>query len=283
MKTCSLDCIYCQLGETTNKTIERREWVPVDVVIGQIEQKLKHGPKADYITLSGSGEPTLNSRIGDVIRAAKKASEVPVAVLTNGTLLWDAAVREALWEADLVVPSLDAPDEATYQRINRPHPAVNFDVYYDGLREFAKGRSNTLWLEIFLLDGINADAEAMGAFHGLIAELAPDRLQLNTAVRPTAVPEAKAVSPKKMDELASVLGLGAEVIADFSGLGEKEVGDVSADDILQMLRRRPCTVGDMAAGLDAHEHVIVKWVTHLLRDGAIAEEIRQGKRYYLVR
>ncbi|MFO7937708.1 MAG: radical SAM protein, partial [Kiritimatiellia bacterium] len=114
-KTCSYDCIYCQLGKTTNKTIQRKEWVPVDVVVGQLEPKLALNP--DYITLSGSGEPTLHSRIGDIISMIKKITDVPVAVLTNGSLLWLPEVRAALKYADLVVPSLDAGSEKAFQYV----------------------------------------------------------------------------------------------------------------------------------------------------------------------
>ncbi|MBN2512679.1 MAG: radical SAM protein, partial [Sedimentisphaerales bacterium] len=130
-KTCSYDCIYCQLGRTTNKTLERKEWLPLAEITDQLKQKLYLKP--DYITLSGSGEPTLFSRCRDLIGKIKESTDVPVAVLTNGSLLWMPEVRESLLEADLVIPSLDAGSERLFQYVNRPHPDISFDKMLEGL------------------------------------------------------------------------------------------------------------------------------------------------------
>ncbi|NPV49511.1 MAG: radical SAM protein, partial [Armatimonadetes bacterium] len=138
-KTCTYDCIYCQLGPTTCQTVTRTEYVPLAEVVAEMSDRLAQGVQADYITLSGSGEPTLYSRLGEVVAALKAMTAVPVAVLTNGSLLSEPEVRAALAEADLVVPSPDAGDDATFQRVNRPHTAINFADMVDGLREFRKG------------------------------------------------------------------------------------------------------------------------------------------------
>ena len=137
-KTCSYDCVYCQLGRTTNRTIERKEYVPLGDVLEELDRRLAEGPAPDYVTLSGSGEPTLYSRLGELIAGIKERTDRPVAVLTNGSLLWDADVQEALLEADLVIPSLDAGDDAIFQWVNRPHPAVSFERMVAGLETFCR-------------------------------------------------------------------------------------------------------------------------------------------------
>ena len=130
-KTCSFDCLYCQLGKTTCRTIERREWAPLDEVIEQVKEKLSAKP--DYITLSGSGEPTLYSRLDEAIDRIKRLTDTPVAVLTNGSLLWMDEVQRQLAAADLVMPSLDAGDETTFQLVNRPHESLHFEQVLSGL------------------------------------------------------------------------------------------------------------------------------------------------------
>ena len=117
-KTCSYDCIYCQLGRTTCKTIERKEWVPLDAVVAELETKLS--PRPDYVTLSGSGEPTLYSRLDELIDRIKHLTDIPVAVLTNGSLLWQEVVQQQLAAADLVMPSLDAGNATAFHLVNRP-------------------------------------------------------------------------------------------------------------------------------------------------------------------
>ncbi|MGD2175646.1 MAG: radical SAM protein, partial [Candidatus Brocadiaceae bacterium] len=135
-KTCSYDCIYCQLGRTTLKTTERREWVPLDLVLEEVEEKLNSEP--DYITLSGSGEPTLFSRLGELIGHIKNITDIPVAVLTNGSLLWRKTVRDNLQEADLVIPSLDAGNESMFRYVNRPAPQLSFYEVAEGLITFRR-------------------------------------------------------------------------------------------------------------------------------------------------
>ena len=147
-KTCTYDCIYCQLGRTINKTIQRKEWVPIDNVINQLKGKLKSKP--DYITLSGSGEPTLFLRLEELIARIKSITDIPVAVLTNGSLLWLPEVRKALKSADMVVPSLDAGSSQIFQYVNRPHSDITFSKMLDGLVKFRDEYNGKYWLEVFV-------------------------------------------------------------------------------------------------------------------------------------
>jgi len=144
LKTCTYDCIYCQRGRTTCKTMERKEWVPLDGVLEKLKDKLPTKP--DYIILSGSGEPTLYSRIDELIDRIKAMTDVPVTVLTNGSLLWHEDVRRQLMNADLVIPSLDAGDEAMFRLVNRPHEEISFEQMFSGLIDFRRDFRGEYWL-----------------------------------------------------------------------------------------------------------------------------------------
>jgi wyosine [tRNA(Phe)-imidazoG37] synthetase (radical SAM superfamily) len=179
-KTCTYDCIYCQLGRTTCKTIERKEWVPLESVLDEVNAKLSTRP--DYITLSGSGEPTLFSPLGELIDGIKRMTSVPIALLTNGSLLWQADVRGAVQDVDLLIPSLDAADEGMFRRVNRPHEAVSFDRLIDGLvasREACRGQ---YWLEVLLLAGYTGTEGEVNKLAQYASRIKPDRIQLNTDV-----------------------------------------------------------------------------------------------------
>ena len=152
LKVCSYDCIYCQLGRTTCKTVGRKEWVSMDAVLDELKRKLACRP--DYITLSGSGEPTLHSRLGEIIEHIQAMTKVPVAVLTNGSWLWQRGVREALTLADVVMPSLDAGDELLFQAVNRPHPEITFEKLVSGLEQFRREFSGQYWPEVLLLAAV---------------------------------------------------------------------------------------------------------------------------------
>ena len=187
LKTCTYDCIYCQLGRTTNRTICRKPYVSGKAVVRQLEGKLSSlSEKPDYITFSGSGEPTLNSELGWVIEQISGLTKIPIAVLTNGSLLHLESVRRALREVDLVIPSLDAGNAQLYRMINRPHPSLNFSQVLRGLEEFRKEFGGSIWLEVMLCGGINDERKEISRIRDLIGKIGPDRVQLNTVYRPPA-------------------------------------------------------------------------------------------------
>jgi wyosine [tRNA(Phe)-imidazoG37] synthetase (radical SAM superfamily) len=277
-KTCSFDCIYCQLGVTTCKTVERKEWVPIEPVLAELREKLSSNP--DYITVSGSGEPTLHCRIGELIERIKTLTDVPVAVLTNGSMFWDETVRRQLLRADLVVPSLDAGDEETFRRVNRPHEDVSFEQLMAGLIAFRGEFGGRYWLEVFLLSGINADDEHVERLIAQVDRIRPDRIQLNTVARPTAESSAIAVPEARMHELAARFHPPAEVIGKFHPTHEQPQTAANRDHILELLRRRPCTLHDIANGLELHENEVVKYLADLRAEGTIAETRVAGRLHY---
>ncbi len=213
-KTCSYDCIYCQLGRTTLKTLAREEYVPLESVLAEIAQRLGQGVRPDYVTLSGSGEPTLYSRLEELIAGIRRLTRTPIAVLTNGSLLWQAEVRRALTGSDLVMPSLDAGSEAFFRRVNRPHPELSFAEVLSGMMTFREQYRGRIWLEVFLLKRITARPAEAERIARLAERLKPDRIQLNTVARPPAERHALAVGPEEMHSLAVRFGDRAEVISE---------------------------------------------------------------------
>lgn len=279
-KTCTYDCIYCQLGRTTCKTTERKEWVPLDRVLAEIRDKLATQP--DYITLSGSGEPTLYSRLGELLALIKESTNIPIAVLTNGSLLRDRAVQEGLAEADLVVPSLDAGDASLFRHVNRPHESIAFEQMVDGLCEFRNRFSGACWLEVFLLGGMTAVPSEVDKIAQLAARIRPDRIQLNTVSRPPAEDFALPAPKPDMERFAARLGERAEVIADYRGIHLESDFTAKREGVLELLRRRPCTLKDISAGLGIHANEATKYVTELLERGEIAANPRGSRTFYIV-
>jgi len=280
-KTCTYDCIYCQLGRTTNKTIERKEWVPTKEVLAQVQEKLSTKP--DYITLSGSGEPTLHAHLEELIRGIKSVTDIPVAVITNGSLLWLPEVQRSLLDADLIVPSLDAESEDIFQYVNRPHSEIGFDQMLAGLREFRRLFKGQYWLEVFLLNGVTTVAQRIQALRACIETISPDRVQVNTVVRPPAEGYAMAVPRDQLEEIAAQLYPGAEVIAPCTLAGEGRPSSEGSDDVLDLLRRRPCSVADIAAGLQLHPHEVAKCVARLLSEQKVRAHAHEGTQYYEAR
>jgi wyosine [tRNA(Phe)-imidazoG37] synthetase (radical SAM superfamily) len=248
-KTCTYDCIYCQLGRTTHKTAERREYVPMTDVLAELEQKLADGPVPDYVTLSGSGEPTLNERLGQLIREIKKLTYIPIAVFTNGSLLWQCEVQDALMEADLVLPSLDAGDDHLFRYVNRPHREIAFDRMVQGITEFTRRFPKPVWLEVFLLAGVTGILPEVEKIAALARRIQPQRVQLNTVSRPPFEEFAWPVSWNQMKEFANLFDGKVEVISEGDKSRSPVLNEVTDADILALLSRRPCTVQEVSAGL----------------------------------
>jgi len=279
-KTCSYDCIYCQLGRTTNKTIERAEYAPTDEIVRQVEEKLARIERPDFITFSGSGEPTLHSHLGEMIAEIKRTTDIPVAILTNGSLLWDPEVRRECAKADLVVPSLDAGDEDLFRFVNRPHPEIGFARMVEGLIRFREEFDGQIWLEVMLLAGITDLPSEVEKIKRWVEKIAPDRIQVNTSVRPPAEEYAFRVDDRRLAELARQLGDNAEVIAELSPSGREKNATARAEDILALLARRPCSVEDIAEGLGIGRAEVTKYLSALFAERTIRAIHKDGRLYF---
>jgi len=278
LKTCSHDCIYCQLGRTTCKTTERKEWVPLDEVVLELKDRLSVRP--DYITLSGSGEPTLYSRCDELIDRIKAMTDVPVAVLTNGSLLWREEVRQQLMKADLVIPSLDAGDEIMFRLVNRPHEDVSFERMLAGLVDFRRAFRGDYWLEVTVLGAYTAIQADFAKLVRCASLIGPDRVQLNTVTRPPAESYAIGISRQRLTELARMFDPPAEVIADFRDVHAHAEFAASREDVLDLLRRRPCSMEDIAGGLGMHRNEVVKYIEDLNAEGLLRQTRTEGRLHY---
>ncbi|MFC1761958.1 radical SAM protein [Planctomycetota bacterium] len=278
-KTCSYDCIYCQLGRTTPKSIDVCVQAPVDVIVEQVRERLYLAP--DIITLAGSGEPTLFADLGLLIQRIKEITCVPVAVITNGSLLWKPEVRQSLPQADLVIPSLDAGTAPRFQYVNRPHAEITFEKMVDGLIQFRQEFTGDYWLEVLLLAGVTTVTVEVQALADGIRRIEPDRIQVNTVARPPCEGFAEAVPAGQLEAIARQLYDKVEVIADFvPSRNDRGRGSVRAEEILALLERRPCSLQDIVAGLGLHHQAAIKEMTQLTHDGHVEVKPQNGNLFY---
>ncbi|RKY94673.1 MAG: radical SAM protein [Candidatus Hydrothermota bacterium] len=282
LKTCSYNCIYCQIGRTPRPTVERKIYVEPEPILQAVKEAVERGPKPDYVTFSGSGEPTLNSALGEMIRKIKGITEIPVAVITNGSLLWMEEVRRDLSEADLVMPSLDAVSEGVFRRINRAASGLRIEAIVDGLKRFCEEFDGKIWLEIMLVDGVNTSIEELNGLKEIALSLKLDRIQLNTVVRPPAERWARAVPKTRMEEIRRFFGPKAEVIADYVGKAPKIHGAAEAN-ILNVLRRHPCTAEEISDSLGIPIGQVNDRLRSMLRREIVREISHEGKTYFLPR
>jgi wyosine [tRNA(Phe)-imidazoG37] synthetase (radical SAM superfamily) len=282
-KTCTYDCVYCQLGRTTHRTIDRACFVPVAEVVAEVGERLASGVRPDYIALAGSGEPTLHSAIAEVIGRIKALTDVPVAVLTNGSLLWMPDVREALMGADLVLPSLDAGDERSFQLVNRPHPAISFEAIADGLTEFTAAFGGEVWLEVLLLEGLTDSPAEVSKIVGHVERIRPARVQLNTACRPPAESGVRPVPDGVLESLGQMFSGQVDIVAERTAPESVDEHRAGAPDeeILALLERRPCTGADVAHGLGMHVAEVLKHLEALRARGAVRTVNRRGRTFYV--
>lgn len=272
-KVCTLDCIYCECGPTTKLTTERKEYILYKNVIKELEQYFFNNPDPDYITFSGSGEPTLNSRIGDVLKFIKKARpDIKVAILTNGTLLSDIVVRTELLEADVVLPSLDAASETVFKRINKPFRSITLNEYIKGLQDFRNEYKGSIWLEVLILPGYNDNTNELNLFREAFDKIRPDRIQLNSLDRPGVESTIRAASRLELEEIKHFLNRdNIEIIA--AAPTRKDHTSYRADiatAILETIYRRPCTLIDLEKILGVHVNEINKYLDVLESENKIA-------------
>jgi wyosine [tRNA(Phe)-imidazoG37] synthetase (radical SAM superfamily) len=261
-KTCSYDCIYCQLGKTTDQTLERKSYIKVSSWLDELKETIDLNSDIDYITFSGSGEPTLNRDIGQMIENVKELTQIPVAVLTNGSLLWDGKVRGDLSLADLVVPSLDAVSEGIFQRVNRSMKSLKIEKVMEGIKIFCEQFTGKIYLEIMLVKNINDSEEEIKKINRFGKNLRIDEIQLNTVVRPPAAPGARPLNQKELSRVKSLFDpkLKVEMIANFRRETNKAYQKDLEQAIIELLKRRPTKKEEMAISLGVHPNEIMKYI-----------------------
>lgn len=279
LKTCSYDCIYCQAGRTTNKTAIPAEFNPAQGVLRELENRLQ-AVSPDAVTFSGSGEPTLHSEIHHLIRRVKEVTDSRVAVLTNGSLLWKPEVRRRLLEADHVMPTLATVFEDTFQRIHRPHESIQLPRLIDGLHRFRESFRGELAVEVLLLQGINDDDKHVEGLAKALQQLVPDRIQLNTVVRPPSSSEAVPLDRKRLEEIRDFMGGKAEIIAESRM--DKGQGDQAGllEAVHGMARRRPIRARDAADSLSTPMKDVEAVILELVNRNLLHPMKHQGETYF---
>jgi len=283
-KICTYDCIYCQIGDTTEKTLARKEYVPAGEILEEVERFLKEGAHSiDHLSLSGSGEPTLHSQIRSVIEGIKAITSIPVAVITNGSLLCEEEVRQDLLRANIVLPSLDAVSSDVFMRINRPRSGFSVEKVIEGLVEFRKVYKGQIWLEILFCKGINDGKEELMRMKKVVDRIQPDLIHLNTVVRPPSEKWAVPLGQKEMEEIRAFFGKSASVISEFdrhpSMVSEMNI----KEEILKILKRRPLSLLDLSKGMGISKDELDRYVKPLMKEGKIQSRLFGDSVYYEIK
>ena len=280
-KTCSYDCVYCQLGRTTCRTAQRAEYAPPAEVLGQLEAALAAGPPPDVITLAGSGEPTLHSGLREILAGIKRLTDLPLVVLTNGSLLFLPEVRDALQSADVVAPDLDAGSETAWRAVCRPADGLSFARVVDGLQTFAREYRGRLEYEVFLVDGLYDLEAEVGKIAALLSGL-PGQVRLNTTARPTAEVAAGMVAVERLAQFALRFDPPAGLIPELK-LGDsssRPQGRAGADEVADLVSRHPATLPEIASALGLSAARAEELVAELLAAGRIASRRHQGRTFF---
>ncbi len=269
-KICTYNCIYCQIGQTTKKTLLRKEYVPEKEVLEEVENFLEEGSSSvDYLSLSGSGEPTLHSKIRSIIEGIKEITDIPVAVITNGSLLWKKKVREDLLQADVVLPSLNAVSPDVFMKINRSHKNLSAEKVIEGMIEFRKIYRGKIWLEILFCRGVNDKRDELQRMKEAIERIHPDLIHLNTVVRPPSEDWVKPLSRREMEKIKTFFGEKASIISEFDRHLTYVTREDIKDGILRILKRRPLSLSDLSKWMGIPQEELKEEVASLSREGKI--------------
>jgi wyosine [tRNA(Phe)-imidazoG37] synthetase (radical SAM superfamily) len=278
-KTCSFDCLYCQVGRTTCKSIDPISYVTPEVLVAQVRAKLQEA-FPDAVTLAGSGEPTLHVHLGKIIYEIRRLSPVRVALLTNGSLFWNEEVVRGALEAHIIMPTLTTAFQATFEKIHRPHPCLTLEMVVKGLTRLREVYQGEYALEVMLLAGMNDSDEELDALKPLVRRLSPDKIQLNTVVRPPADLTAMALDRKRLEEIKDFLGDAAEIVAELPPRQTEVVVEDWETRFLEAVRRRPLRIEDVSRVWGLPRESIRSVVQTLATKGLIKAKVHSGEVYY---
>ncbi|HPN84756.1 MAG TPA: radical SAM protein [Victivallales bacterium] len=276
-KTCPFECVYCEAGKTTNKTVSRREFYPLSDILKELDSFLSSKPTLDYITFSGAGEPTLYSRLGELIKHIKeKFPDYKVCLITNAILIGQGNMPEELRGIDLIIPSLDASDEDTFKKINRPVPEITLESLLESIKTFRRKNPAKMWLEIFIIPGLNDSESSIAKFAKMVADISPDKVQLNGIDRPGI---EKWIEKPQTDTLAKFHGAISPFCevqnivrhAPHTSSSSKNRLEI-LDSILATLSRRPCTEEELAKMFSLKEGELEKSISESLSSGILKKE-----------
>ena len=284
-KTCSYNCIYCQLGSEENTITDLTNYYSVDEIIYELKEALLNNKNIDYITFTGSGEPTLYKDLKKLIYEIKQITDIPVCIITNGSLLYKQEMRSNLLLADLIIPSLDAGNEETFKLIDNPNKEIDFDKMVEGLIEFKKVFKGEYWLEIFLLKDINDNEVELNDIIKIVKKIKPDRIQLITATRRVANEKAKALSDEELKKIKKYFNSKCDIEIDIPNISENHKGNtriLTEEDIVNFLIRQPDTAYIIAKSFNENERKVKELLDLLIKKNKVREEIVNGVVSYAV-
>ena len=284
-KTCSFNCVYCECGETDSLTLERKDYVSADVLINELDLFLKDCTNVDVITFAGSGEPTLNSDLRKVVLHVKNNYPgYKTAILTNSTLLHVSYVRETLLMVDYVLPSIDAMSQNVFEKVNRPSNELSCNMVIDGLREFAKSYEGTLWVEIFIIPGVNDTEEELDLFKSFLLEIKPTRVQINSLDRPGPCSWVTPASVKRLSEIADFFKpLPVEIITRKLTIQNREEDTKQTTELIcATLKRRPMTLEDLAISTGKNINEINAVFDYLKKEYTLHIAVVSGRKFYSI-
>jgi wyosine [tRNA(Phe)-imidazoG37] synthetase (radical SAM superfamily) len=284
MKTCNWNCVYCQLGGTRDPGASPESLPSVDDVVEEVRAALA-APGAgaiDWVTFAGSGEPTLHPELGRMIRGVKCLASVPVAVITNGALLYRPEVRAGLSESDAVLPTLDAGTDRLYRRINRPDSSLDFERYVAGLETFRREFGGQMWLEVMLIRGLNDGEEVLRDLAAVIRRIGPDQVNINQPTRPPSEPWVEPPDEEGLERAKRLLGDSARMVAPSGGAVELIGGGDLAEAIEGLVSRHPIEEGELLQSLAGRsEEEIRRALADLEASGRARALERRGVRHWV--
>jgi len=283
-KTCNWNCVYCQLGRTAPVRHERAEFIPPDEILAEVAEALSHQPPGslDWVTFVGSGEPLLHSRLGEMLRDVKKMTDVPVAVITNGSLLSDPDVREELKVADAVLPSVDAGTAELFRKTNRPFPSITIEEHAEGLAAFRRDFGGKLFVEVMLVRGLNDSPEALSQTAKLIEKIRPDEIHISLPERPPAESWVKPSDEEGIRLASEILGGVAKVLSPGGSVLLLENSETAVEEILAVIGRHPLSQDQVSAALEAHPPETKNQILEGLKASPGAKLVRRhGKGFWV--
>ena len=283
LKTCNWNCVYCQLGRSVPLTNERLEYFPAEDILLEVEQALRShkSGEIDWVTFVGSGEPTLHNRMGELIRRVKVLTPLPVAVITNGALLYLPKVREELSAADAILPTLDAGNARLYRKINRPHPDITFERLVDGLVAFRKEYQGKLWVEVMLVRGLNDTEESLREIVAVMERIQPDEVHINLPTRPPAETWVQPPDEEGLMRALAILGEIARVVHPAEGSFDLSGFENVVDAIVSIITRHPMNEVELRLTLEKWTPGQVdKALQELSASGRAQVVERYGKRFW---
>ncbi len=279
-KTCTMDCIYCECGKTTKLIDSPISFLSTQKILQELDTFLKDNPTLDYITFSGAGEPTLNSEIDTFISFIKsKYPQYKIALITNSSLLNNKDVLNKISKIDLIVPSIDAGDKITMDKINRPHEKITWEVIYKGIELLAKNFKGKIWLEIFIIDKINHQPKQLEKIKQLIHQISPNKVQINSLDRPGTETNIKKANRSNLESIVEYFNYPKCEIISKNDFIDRKI-DKNTLSIIDLIKKRPCTVSEISTILNLNISIVEEKLQQYKKDNCVSEYILERGIFY---